>query len=148
MPFRFPLEAVLNLRRSQEQLERNRLASLNRQMVHLARQLEALELEKVSARDRLRRELREGLVGAEINFHIHWEESWKQHKSLITRRMTELEQRRRVQMELLERTRQGREILENLFSRQRLLYNQVQARREQQQSDELFLLLRHVRQEE
>ena len=147
MAFHFPLETVLNLRRSQERLEQNRLAALNRQFMDLARQLEVLELEKVAARERLRKELGEGLSGAEIGFHTLWEEAWKQRQVLLTRRMAELEQRRRVQREVLDRARQGREILENLSSRQRLLALQTQARREQQQSDELFLLSRYVKRE-
>ena len=144
MAFRFSLQALLSLRKSAERQERLRLEMLTHQIAQLQRQLETLDREKVAARERLSQDLNEGLFGAEIRFNTDREAVWEQRQEALLQRMAELEEQRRLQMDVFQQTRREREILENLRNRREQLYRQMQARREQQLLDELFLLRRAV----
>ena len=145
MAFRFSLQALLDLRKSYERQERLRLEMLTHQISQLRHQLETLGREKIIGRECLVQNLKEGLFGAEIRFNTDREAVWEQRRDSLLQRMAELEEQRRLQLGVFQKAQQLRKILENLRDRREQLYRQIQARREQQLIDELFLTWRMVR---
>ncbi len=144
MAFRFSLQAMLDLRKSYERQEKLRLAMLTHQISQLRQQLETLDREKTAGRERLAQNLQEGLFGAEILFNTDREAVGEQRRDSLRQRKAEVEEQRRLQLGVFQKAQQQRKIMENLRDRREQLYRQIQARREQQVLDELFLTRRAV----
>ena len=138
MAFRFSLQSLLRLRRSYERRERLRLEVLTRQLVQVRQQLEAVHQDKLTARRRWAQQLRKGMFGAEMQFEAARAAACARRQHSLASRIAELEQQRRQQQAAFQLARQQCPLLENLRHRQLQLYCQRQARREQQQLDELF----------
>ncbi|MCH7979598.1 MAG: hypothetical protein IH935_11580 [Acidobacteria bacterium] len=66
----------------------------------------------------------------------------EQRRDSLRQRKAEVEEQRRLQLGVFQKAQQQRKILENLRDRREQLYRQIQARREQQVLDELFLTRR------
>ena len=142
MAFRFSLQAMLDLRKSFERQEKLRLEMLTHQISQLRQQLETLDQEKSAGRERMAQNLQEGLFGAEILFNTDREAVGEQRRDSLLQRVAEVEEQRRLQLAVFQKAQQQRKILENLRDRREQLYRQMQARREQQLLDELFLTRR------
>lgn len=142
MAFRFSLQAMLDLRKSFERQEKLRLEMLTHQISQLRQQLETLDQEKTAGRERMAQNLQEGLFGAEILFNTDREAVGEQRRDSLLQRVAEVEEQRRLQLAVFQKAQQQRKILENLRDRREQLYRQMQARREQQLLDELFLTRR------
>lgn len=139
MPFRFSLETVLRVRKSFERLEHLRLLAIAAIVAHLRRELEAHDRESANSSQQSQRGLLAGAVAAELQFETVRRTIRLQQRLILENHLLELGRRYRKQQLVLLAAQKKREILENLRSRKLATYHREQARREQQQTDELFL---------
>ena len=139
MPFRFSLETVLRVRKSFERLEHLRLVALGAIVAHVRRELESHDRESANASLQSQRGLLAGAVAAELQFETVRRAIRMQQRVILESNLLELDRRYRKQQLVLLGAQRKREILENLRSRKLAAYQREQARREQQQIDELFL---------
>jgi flagellar export protein FliJ len=140
MPFRFPLEAVLRVRRSFERLEHLRLLALAAMIARVRRELESRDKQSSLAKHEFQQELMAGSTGAELHFELARGKMRLQQRLTLENRLLELARHHKKQQLAFLAARRKREILENLRTRRLDVYQREQARREQQQIDELFLI--------
>ena len=144
MAFRFSLQAVLRLRRSYERRERLRLEIITRRRLHTQQQIDELKSEILEANDRLARTLQAGMPAIELHLEVAQANARAKRQEVLTEQLAKLTQEHRAQQVAYQHAQQQRQIIENLRARLFAIYQQVQARREQQQLDDLFLIRREV----
>jgi len=142
MPFHFPLSSLLRLRESLEKNELQRLQALAAQIAQVRAEIESLDTQIESSRREVLEQAAAGISGAELHIAALGEFARLELRAKLIVRRDELERARQVQQVRYADARQRREILSNLQERQRSTYQHEQARREQQQVDELFLIRR------
>jgi flagellar protein FliJ len=140
MPFEFPLEAVLRLRRGQERVERLKLEAIASELAQARRQLEFVTDQHLQSRLRFREAMREETLGSELQFEEARSERIEAARRALQIRVAQLEQERLKQVEIFVQSRQRREIVENLRERAFQTYRQARSRREQQNLNDLFLM--------
>lgn len=140
MPFRFPLQAVLNCRESFERRERQRLQIISREVVKAQQQLEGGKSERANALGHLQQRLRQGLTAAEMQFDLACDRARVRRIAAWHERLTKLKELQRRQIEVYRHTQQQRKIMQNLRDRQRAVYQLLQDRRTQQQMDDRYLI--------
>ncbi len=140
MSFRFTLQPVLRLRKSYEQLERQRLEIVTHQLAQLQEEYAELRKEKAAAAEALAQRLAAGLTGIELQFELACDQAREKRQMALTKEMAAVSQQRQSRIVAFRRAHQKRQIVENLRNRQLEAYEQVEARREQQQLDDLFLI--------
>jgi flagellar export protein FliJ len=140
MAFRFPLETVLRLRASFERLEHLRLLSLQAIVVRLRQEIDSFDAQSLRFERSQRERLTEGTPAADLQFEATRMNTRVLQKRSLEAHLAELMLRHQKQQLVYLAARQKREILENLRLRKWSEYRREQARREQQQMDELFLL--------
>jgi flagellar biosynthesis chaperone FliJ len=91
------------------------------------------------------KKLREGMNTMEMRFELAGDHARRRRIALLTEHSIKLEDLRRRQLEVFRKAQQQRKILENLRERQLSAYQLIQARREQQEMDDRFLIT-HARQ--
>jgi flagellar export protein FliJ len=148
MAFRFPLEAILRLRRGQERMERLKLEAIASELAGARRQLEIMTDQFFESRRRFQQQMGQGTSGSELQFENARSESVTAARRALKAHILELEQQRLKQVEAFMKARQGREILENLRSRKFEIYRQTLSRHEQQELDDLFLMRRDLSRED
>ena len=144
MAFRFSLQAVLRLRRSYERRERLRLEIITRRRLHTRQQIAELKSEILGAKDRLAGTLQKGMPAVELHLEVAQANARAQRQEVLAEQLAKLTQEHRAQQVAYQHAQQQRQIIENLRARLFAIYQQVQARREQQQLDDLFLIRREV----
>jgi len=144
MAFRFSLQAVLRLRRSYERRERLRLEIITRRRLHTQQQIDELKSEILEANDRLARTLQAGMPAVELHLEVAQANARAKRQEVLAEQLAKLTQEHRAQQVAYQHAQQQRQIIENLRDRLFAIYQQVQARREQQQLDDLFLIRREV----
>ena len=144
MAFRFSLQAVLRLRRSYERRERLRLEIITRRRLHTQQQIAELKSEILGAKDRLARTLQAGMPAVELHLEVAQANARAKRQEVMAEQLAKLTQEHRAQQVAYQHAQQQRQIIENLRARLFAIYQQVQARREQQQLDDLFLIRREV----
>jgi len=144
MAFRFSLQAVLRLRRSYERRERLRLEIITRRRLHTQQQIDELKSEILEANDRLARTLQAGMPAVELHLEVAQANARAKRQEVLAEQLAKLTQEHRAQQVAYQHAQQQRQIIENLRARLFAIYQQVQARREQQQLDDLFLIRREV----
>jgi flagellar export protein FliJ len=142
MAFHFSLRALLRLRESVEKAELLRLQTIAAQAVQMRIQIESLDGEILARRQELLDQAASGISGAELHLAALSEAVRQQRRTAMLTKLREIEQARKKQQLRYTHARQQREILSNLRERQLSVYLREQARREQQQVDELFLIRR------
>ena len=142
MPFHFPLSSLLRLRESLEKNELQRLQALAAQIAQVRAEIESLDTQIESSRREVLEQAAAGISGAELHIAALGEFARLELRAKLIVRRDELERARQVQQVRYADARQRREILSNLQERQCSAYQHEQARREQQQVDELFLIRR------
>jgi len=142
MPFHFPLSSLLRLRESLEKNELQRLQALAAQIAQVRAEIESLDTQIESSRREVLEQAAAGISGAELHIAALGEFARLELRAKLIVRRDELERARQVQQARYVDARQRREILSSLQERQRSAYQHEQARREQQQVDELFLIRR------
>jgi len=144
MAFRFSLQAVLRLRRSYERRERLRLEIITRRRLHTRQQIDELKSEILEANDRLARTLQAGMPAVELHLEVAQANARAKRQEVLAEQLAKLTQEHRAQQVAYQHAQQQRQIIENLRARLFAIYQQIQARREQQQLDDLFLIRREV----
>lgn len=147
MPFRFSLHALLRCRESFEQRERQRLQILMREIIKTQQQLTAAKQDRARASAQMQRKSQQGITSVELQFELACDRARLRTITALTEKVAKLENLRCRQLELFRKARQQRQILENLRERQLAAYRLVQARREQQQMDDRFVITRFHQQE-
>lgn len=140
MRFKFHLQAVLNLRVSEEHREELQLARLNQDLYKLDQFLEMLAQQRITAHQEMARELGKGLSGAEVRFRGDVERLQAEQWDRFSGHRAELAARIEKQRRVLEAARQKREVLENLSAQRQESYRLEQNRKEQKETDDMFLL--------
>ncbi len=142
MPFQFTLAPLLRLRESLEKAELQRLRMMAMQVAQVRVEIESLDCEIEAARRQLLEQAATGISGAELNMAALLESSRREQRLRLVAKLDVLEQARRNQQSRYTEVRQQREIVSNLWNRQFSAYQREQARRDQQQADEFFLIRR------
>lgn len=142
MPFHFTLGPLLRLRESLERAELQRLRMMAMQVAQVKVEIESLDCEIEAARRQLLEQTATGISGAELNMAALLEASRREHRQRLVAKLDVLEQARRKQQSRYTEVRQQREIVSNLRKRQLSAYQREQARHDQQQVDEFFLIRR------
>jgi flagellar export protein FliJ len=142
MAFHFSLRALLRLRESVEKAELLRLQTIAAQAVQLRLEIESIDAEIKTRRQELLDQTAGGISGAELHLAALSEAARQQRRAQMLIKLNEVEQLRKKQQLRYTHAHQQREILSNLRERQLSVYVREQARREQQQIDELFLIRR------
>lgn len=142
MAFRFPLQALLRLRRTCEERERKRLALLNTQIGRLHQEDEILNRERVVAWAQISQSLKAGMSGAELQFEMASVAASACRQEELRKQIARLQQERIVQERLFREAQKHRKILDSLRERKLRDYLQVRGRQEQQQVDDLFMVRR------
>jgi flagellar export protein FliJ len=142
MPFHFTLAPLLRLRESLEKAELQRLRMMAMQVAQVRVEIESLDCEIETARRQLLEETATGISGAELNMAALLEASRREYRLRLVAKFDVLEQARRKQQSRYTEVRQQREIVSNLRKRQLSAYQREQARHDQQQVDEFFLIRR------
>jgi len=140
MPFHFSLEAVLRARRGQERAERLKLEAILSEEKRTWARLEDVGRSQLELRRHFQQELGRGLVGSELQYEAMREANVASLLAALRTRLAELGQQHWAQAQIFIKARQRREVLEHLRLRKLDLYRIDQARREQQELDDLFLM--------
>jgi flagellar export protein FliJ len=142
MAFQFSLKALMRLRESVEKAELLRLQTIAAQAVQMRLGIESLDGEIQTRRQEILEQAASGISGAELHLAALSEAASQQRRAAMLAKLLEIEQARKKQQLRYTHARQQREILSNLRERQLSAYMREQARRDQQQVDELFLIRR------
>jgi len=143
MGFRFSLETVLRLRRSQEDGERLRLQSLLSERAQLQTRISETIASRAALGDNLNGLLKnESLSGGEMQFAVQRRSACDLQVARLNASVATLSQQIERQQAVLLRRRIDRKVLEQLRTRQLSRYEAEAQRRAQSQIEELFLLRR------
>jgi flagellar export protein FliJ len=140
MAFRFPLETILRLRRGQEQAERLKLEAIISEQRQIRARLDEMIEHSVESRRRFQQEITEGVSGSQLRFQATRQANVLLVRATLESRLSQLENNRLAQIQIFYMSRQRREILENLRLHKFEVYAQEEARREQQDLDDLFVM--------
>jgi|SRR5271155_5073711 len=140
MPFRFPLQSVLRLRRSLERQEEQRLLALAAVVSRLASELKAREEADFEERRAALADMETYSSGAQLQFRVVCDASAQRAIVALRTQLKEAEDKRLAQLKVYHAARQRREIFEGLRKRQKEIYDRELTRQQQQENDEAFLL--------
>jgi len=140
MAFRFPLKALQRLRAIYERREGQRLAVLTQQLFTAQKQLAALKQGQIEEAGSLTKSLRVGMTGAEVQFQVACSAARLKRIMVAARLVESLSRDRERQLAAYRQARQNLEVITRLHERQLAAYRRDQARREQQQATDMFLI--------
>jgi flagellar export protein FliJ len=140
MPFRFPLQALLHLRQAVEHQQELRLRAANQQVARVRHALEQID-DRIGQTHFLSSEyLIQGTTGAELLFLETSEAALHSQRREVQQELQRCQHVRDQQERAFRQARRERETFETLRSQQLRDYLLDQARREQRQLDDLFLM--------
>ena len=139
MAFRYPLEALLRVRRSLERQEEQRLLAIAAVIASLRAQIEALHQNQLEMKRNTLQEMAGGSSGAAIQFAALSEAAFWAAQMKLQSKLQEAERQRLAQLRSYQNARLKREILEGLRDRQEAAYDLESSRKQQQLADEAFL---------
>lgn len=142
MSFRFSLSAVLRLREGLERREYLALQALHAQVAETRSDIKGLEQKLAQARIQRSDKLKEGIFAAHLQLELEGETRIEHRRQALLTKLAELQHKVKEQIARYQHARRQRETLEALRRQQSQEYEREQATREQQASDELFLLRR------
>jgi flagellar export protein FliJ len=140
MAFRFPLKALHRLRAIYERREGQRLAVLTHQLLTAQKQLAALKQGQSEEAGSLSMNLQRGMTGAEVQFQVVCSAARLKRIKLVAQLVESLSRQREGQLAEYRQARQNLEVITRLYERQLAAYRRTQARRDQQQASDLFLI--------
>ena len=140
MAFKFSLAGLLRLREANERAELQRLQAAAARVAEARAAIEWLDATVEENRRQTQQHSASGVFGAELQFQASLEAVYRERRAALLLELAKLEQALQKQKEIYTRARQKREIVSNLRERRLSSYRSEQSRREQQQTDELFLL--------
>jgi flagellar export protein FliJ len=138
--YRFTLDVLLRLQRSLEIQQEQRLVSIVGEIASLENQIEMLDANcQLRKRDVLSRIEKGGSI-AELHFVIAADEFSIRKRNELLEELKRAEEQKKEQAELYRMSHQRTETLASLDAQQRNEYNVLASRRDQQLSDEAFLM--------
>jgi flagellar export protein FliJ len=140
MAFRYPFQAILRLRQSLERQEEQRLFAIAATVARLRVQIEHWEESRKEMRRVASQELIAGSSGAILQFATLRDANAAKAQESLQSELVVAEQQRLLQLGVYQRARQKREIFERLRDRKEETYDLAEARREQEQADDSFLI--------
>ena len=140
MAFRFPLKALQRLRAIYERREGQRLAAVTLQLFTAQKQLATLKLGQTNEAGSLSKSLQLGMTGAEVQFQVVCSASRLKRIKVLAQLVESLSRQREGQLAEYREARQNLEVITRLYERQHAAYRRTQARREQQQATDMFLI--------
>jgi flagellar export protein FliJ len=140
MAFRFPLKALRRVRAIYERREGQRLEALTHHLTHLQKQLATLRQGHLDGAGSLARGLQEGMTGAELQFQVVCSFVRLRRIKAVAQVVESVSQQRQRQLIEYRQARQKLEVIERLYERQLSAYRRTQARRDQQQATDLFVI--------
>jgi flagellar export protein FliJ len=142
MAFSFSLEFLLRLRASQERQEQARL-QLAAQRMHAAQaRCASLASERIELESKFRVTLQAGMAASEMYFHLSARAGLDSAEAEAKRTLAETCKHWNEQRARFIQSRRNREVISSVRDRQLHEYLIDQARREQQQIDDLFAMRR------
>jgi flagellar FliJ protein len=144
MAYRFPLAAVLRLRESIERREERSLQILQMEIVRVSRTIEELTGAIAGARDAQERAMRQPAPAGRLH-SVLWEcQSAANQKNALLNHLDALKKKHDQQMQVYRDAHRDREMLTDLYSRNKQAYAAEETRTQQKQLDDLFVA-RHSR---
>jgi flagellar export protein FliJ len=140
MAFRFPLKALWRVRAIYERRERQRLEALTQHLIHAQKQLAALRQDHLEEAGSLTKNLQEGMTGAELHFQVVCSMVRLRLINSAAQVVESVSLQHQRQLIEYRQARQKVEAMERLYDRQLSAYRRTQARRDQQQATDLFLI--------
>ena len=140
MAFRFPLKALQRLRAIYERREGQRLAAVTLQLFAAQKQLAALKQGQIEEAGSLSKGLKRGMTGAEVHFQVICSASRLKRIKALAQLVESLSRQREGQLAEYREARQNLEVITRLYERQLAAYRRAQARREQRQASDMFLI--------
>jgi flagellar export protein FliJ len=140
MAFRFPLKALWRVRAIYERRESQRLEALTHRLIHAQKQLATLRQSRLEEAGSLAKSLHEGMTGAELQFQIVCSIVRLRRINAAAQVVESVSQQHQRQLVEYRQARQKLEVMERLYERQLSAYRRTQARRDQQQATDLFLI--------
>jgi flagellar export protein FliJ len=140
MAFRFPLKALRRVRAIYEQRERQRLELLTHHLVQAQKQLATLRQERLEEAGSLEKSLEKGMTGAELQFQVVCSVVCLRRMSAAAQVVKSVCQQHKRQLIEYRQARQKLEVMERLYERQLFAHRKTQARRDQQEATDLFLI--------
>jgi flagellar export protein FliJ len=140
MAFRFPLKALQRLRAIYERREGQRLATVTLQLFTAQKQLAALKQGQIEEAGVLSKSLQRGMPGAEVQFQVVCSAVRLKRIKMLAQLVESLSRQREGQLAEYREARQNLDVITRLYERQLAAYRRTQARREQQQATDMFLI--------
>jgi len=140
MAFRFPLRALRRVRASYERSEGQRLGAVTHRLISAQKQLATLKQSRLEEAGALAKSLKQGMTGAEVQFQVVCSSLRLRRIKAAAQVVESVSQQRERQLIEYRRARQKLEVIERLYERQLAAYRRTQARRDQQQATDMFLL--------
>ncbi len=138
MPYQFSLRALLRIRRIYEQRERMRLTLLNAARARLRNEYDETGRQRAQGFEELEEKLEKGIEGTEFQFEEASLRLMANRQRELAALIEAIELQVRKQAEAFRESQMKRKILDSLNERERLAYEQIEGRREQQRIDDLF----------
>ena len=142
MSFQFSLETVLRFRKSLEAREEALLLAANQLVVDAQRKIATLAQELSQRQQNVRRNLQDGLCGAELVFEQSCELRLEERLAILNQQLLQLEAARQAQMNKYQHARRQRLLLDQLREKAHQAYLREEERLAQRRLDDLFLLRR------
>ncbi len=142
MAFRFALESILRLRASLERQEQTRLEMAARQVYSARERCESLEKERIDLEEKFLISMKAGIESSDLHFHLSARSGLEFAQLEAERALVEAQKRWNEQRTKFLQARRDREVMASIRERQHAEYVTEQARREQQQIDDLFAMRR------
>jgi flagellar export protein FliJ len=140
MAFRFPLKALWRVRAIYERREGQRLETLTHHLLSLQNQLASLRQGRLEEAGSLAKSLQEGMTGAELQFQVVCSFLRLRRIEAVAQVVESVREQHKRQLIEYRQARQKLEVVERLYERQLSAYRRTQARRDQQQATDLFLI--------
>jgi flagellar export protein FliJ len=140
MAFRFPLKALWRVRAIYERREAQRLEALTHHLMHAQKQLAALRQGRLEEAGSLAKSLKEGMTAAELQFQVLCSMVRLRRITAAAQVVESVSQQHQRQLVEYRQARQKLEVMKRLYERQFSAYRRTQARRDQQQATDLFLI--------
>lgn len=143
MPFRFPLKALRRVRAIYERREAQRLGVLTHQLASAQKELAALKQERLDGAGSLAESLQQGMTGAELQLQVLCTSLRQGRIKAVTEVVESVSRQHQRQLIEYRQARQKLDVVDRLYERQLSAYRTAQARRDQQQATDLFLIRSH-----
>jgi flagellar biosynthesis chaperone FliJ len=123
-----------------ERRERQRLELLTHHLVHAQKQLATLRQGRLEEAGSLAKSMKEGMTGAELQFQVLCSVVRLRRINAAEQVVESASKQHKRQLIEYRQARQKLEVMERLYERQLFAYRRTQARRDQQQATDLFLI--------